>query len=115
MRKNKKVTLFCVLTLGLIIVVLFSTVAFKKQEIKTLEFPDHTKKKLGLEAEYPAPMKQLQQVLTHSYIKEPSDEALEIKVGLEALNYQSDDASDDNDVKRLQLEINKLREIAAKD
>ncbi|PSW80800.1 hypothetical protein CTN07_19735 [Photobacterium damselae] len=104
------------LILGLItLVVLFSTIAFKKQQIKTIEFPDHTKKELGLEAEYPAPMKQLQQVLTHSYIKEPSDEALDIKVGLEALNYQSDDASDDSDIKRLQLEINKLREIAAKD
>ena len=86
---------------------------FNKNDSK--QFPDHSVNKLGVEIEYPAPMKQLQQVLTHSYVKEPSDETLNIKVGLEELNYQSNGQSDDSEIKKLQLKINKLREITDKD
>lgn len=115
MIKNIKLVFFCLLIFVFIFFLLFSNDDSNQKEIESKEFPDHTKKELGFEAEYPAPMKQLQQVLTHSYVKEPSDELLEIKVDLEKLNYQSNGQSNDSEIKKLQLEINELRERVVKD
>ncbi|PSV30617.1 hypothetical protein [Photobacterium sp. GB-72] len=115
MNKYFKLLLFFVLAFICIFLFLFLTDEPNKKESESIFFPDHTKKELGFEAEYPAPMKQLQQVLTHSYIKEPTDEPLEINVGLEKLSYESDSQSEDVELIRLQREINKLREMVAKD
>lgn len=79
------------------------------------QFPDHSVKKLGVEIEYPAPMKQLQQVLTHSYVNPPSDEPSNIDVALKELHFQTSNDINDESIEQLQSQINQLRTALEKE
>lgn len=82
----------------------------EKKEAQHESFPDHTVIEKGFEAEYPAPVKQLQQVLTHSYVNEPSDEVLNIDVSLKELSFESSSQPINDEIIEIQSQIDALKE-----
>lgn len=111
MKFNKKtyVAVFLISFFLLLFITIVTNKTNDSSDEKEKKFPDHSVLNEGFDTDYPAPVKQLQQVLSHSYVNEPKDDALKIDVDLSSLKFESSPELINGELDTLQQEINELR------